>query len=193
MPQLPRVPVRIRDHVYGNLYLAENGCGQVQRGDEEIVIALAAAAGIAIDNALCSRGWPPAAMVGGDRRDHNTLVGQVDASRFRWWPACPDVSEAALVAILLHDGTTGELHVEVTVPPVPSLDQVAIPLAGTPFATVVAPGGHNSSTTSTRRDLAVSRAQGPGCWLAGHAEPFRVCSSSACRWQRRLDSDSTSA
>jgi signal transduction histidine kinase len=46
------VPVRIRGEVYGNLYLTEkeNG-GQFDEEDEAIVVALAAAAGVAIDNA----------------------------------------------------------------------------------------------------------------------------------------------
>jgi signal transduction histidine kinase len=46
------VPVRIRDHVFGNLYLTEkNGGGDFTDEDEEIVVALAAAAGVAIENA----------------------------------------------------------------------------------------------------------------------------------------------
>ncbi|MBU2669942.1 GAF domain-containing sensor histidine kinase [Actinoplanes bogorensis] len=46
------VPVRIRDHVFGNLYLAEKqGAPEFSDDDEEIVVALAAAAGVAIDNA----------------------------------------------------------------------------------------------------------------------------------------------
>jgi len=46
------VPVRIRGEVYGNLYLTEkeNG-GQFDEEDEAIVVALAAAAGVAIENA----------------------------------------------------------------------------------------------------------------------------------------------
>jgi signal transduction histidine kinase len=46
------VPVRIRDRVFGNLYLTEKaGGGDFTKEDEEIVIALAAAAGVAIENA----------------------------------------------------------------------------------------------------------------------------------------------
>ncbi|GGL19287.1 GAF domain-containing sensor histidine kinase [Mangrovihabitans endophyticus] len=46
------VPVRIRDQVFGNLYLAEKiGAAEFTADDEEIVVALAAAAGVAIDNA----------------------------------------------------------------------------------------------------------------------------------------------
>lgn len=46
------VPIRIRDEVYGNLYLTEkrNG-GQFDEEDEAVLVALAAAAGVAIENA----------------------------------------------------------------------------------------------------------------------------------------------
>ncbi|MBF6301931.1 GAF domain-containing protein [Nocardia amamiensis] len=46
------VPVRIRDEVFGNLYLTEKANGQPFTEDDEVIVrALAAAAGIAIDNA----------------------------------------------------------------------------------------------------------------------------------------------
>lgn len=46
------VPVRIREKVFGNLYLTEkDGGGDFTQQDESIVVALAAAAGVAIENA----------------------------------------------------------------------------------------------------------------------------------------------
>jgi two-component system, NarL family, sensor histidine kinase DevS len=46
------VPIRIRDQVFGNLYLTEKEGGQMFSADDEVlVLALAGAAGIAIDNA----------------------------------------------------------------------------------------------------------------------------------------------
>ena len=46
------VPVRVRDEVFGNLYLTEKrGGGSFDEEDEAIVLALAAAAGVAIENA----------------------------------------------------------------------------------------------------------------------------------------------
>jgi signal transduction histidine kinase len=46
------VPIRIRDEVYGNLYLTEKeGGGPFDEEDEALLVALAAAAGVAIDNA----------------------------------------------------------------------------------------------------------------------------------------------
>lgn len=47
------VPVRTGDRIFGNLYLAEKiGGGDFTEADEEIVIALAAAAGVAVENRL---------------------------------------------------------------------------------------------------------------------------------------------
>ncbi len=49
------VPIRIRDQVFGNLYLTEKAGGlDFTEQDERIVVALAAAAGVAIENARLS-------------------------------------------------------------------------------------------------------------------------------------------
>ncbi|MEU3894829.1 GAF domain-containing sensor histidine kinase [Streptomyces sp. NPDC045251] len=46
------VPIRVRDHVFGNLYLTEKRGGQVfDEEDESVLSTLAVAAGVAIDNA----------------------------------------------------------------------------------------------------------------------------------------------
>ena len=46
------VPIRVRDEVFGNLYLTEKHGGlDFTEDDEELVCALATAAGVAIDNA----------------------------------------------------------------------------------------------------------------------------------------------
>jgi signal transduction histidine kinase len=46
------VPIRVRDEVFGNLYLTDKKSGEVFTDiDEELVLGLAAAAGIAIENA----------------------------------------------------------------------------------------------------------------------------------------------
>jgi GAF domain-containing protein len=45
------VPIRVRDEVFGNLYLAEPAAGEFTADDEEVVTALAATAGLAIENA----------------------------------------------------------------------------------------------------------------------------------------------
>jgi len=45
------VPIRVRDEVYGNLYLSNHVGGEFTVEDEQLVTALAATAGIAIENA----------------------------------------------------------------------------------------------------------------------------------------------
>jgi signal transduction histidine kinase len=45
------VPIRIRDEVFGNLYLAESTNGEFSAEDEELTKALAATAAVAIENA----------------------------------------------------------------------------------------------------------------------------------------------
>ncbi|MEU3648093.1 GAF domain-containing protein [Lentzea sp. NPDC034063] len=45
------VPIRIRDRIFGNLYLAGSANGQFSAEDEQLTVALAATAGVAIDNA----------------------------------------------------------------------------------------------------------------------------------------------
>jgi signal transduction histidine kinase len=45
------VPIRVRDEVFGNLYLTNRVGGSFSQEDEELITALAATAGVAIDNA----------------------------------------------------------------------------------------------------------------------------------------------
>ena len=45
------VPLRVRGEVFGNLYLTDSDNGEFSAEDEELVIALALAAGTAISNA----------------------------------------------------------------------------------------------------------------------------------------------
>ena len=51
MRSLLGVPIRVRDEVFGNLYLTEPMAGDFTAEDEELVTALAATAGVAIENA----------------------------------------------------------------------------------------------------------------------------------------------
>ncbi|MFL6179897.1 MAG: GAF domain-containing protein [Actinomycetes bacterium] len=71
------VPVRVRDVVFGNLYLTEKrGGGEFTERDERLVITLAAAAGVAIDN--------------------SRLYASVER-RARWLRASSDVASLALL------------------------------------------------------------------------------------------------
>ncbi|MEU4240709.1 GAF domain-containing protein [Actinoplanes sp. NPDC026619] len=111
------VPVRTREHVFGNLYLAEKrGAPEFSQDDEEIVVALAAAAGVAIDNArlyaLAQRRerWLAAAaeitgVLLGEVRTHEAL--RLIARRAR------EVSGADLVMVLLYDEENSRYTIEV--------------------------------------------------------------------------------
>jgi len=111
------VPVRTREQIFGNLYLAEKrGADEFSDDDEEIVIALAAAAGVAIDNArlfaLAQRRerWLAAAaeitgvLLGTVRR---TEALRLLARRAR------EVSGADLVMVLLYDAENARYTIEV--------------------------------------------------------------------------------
>src|SRR5919205_2319046 len=111
------VPVRTRDQIFGNLYLAEKqGADEFSDDDEEIVVALAAAAGVAIDNArlfaLAQRRerWLAAAaeitsvLLGTVRRKEAL---QLIARRAR------EVSGAELVLVMLYDEESSRYTIEV--------------------------------------------------------------------------------
>ncbi|WP_067500745.1 GAF domain-containing sensor histidine kinase [Actinoplanes sp. TFC3] len=112
------VPVRTRDLIFGNLYLAEKqGADEFTDDDEEIVVALAAAAGVAIENArlfaLAQRRerWLAAAaeitsvLLGTVRRQEAL---QLIARRAR------EITEAELVLVLLAAGDeAGRYRIEV--------------------------------------------------------------------------------
>jgi signal transduction histidine kinase len=110
------VPIRIRDRVFGNLYLTEKRSGKgFTADDEEIVVALAAAAGVVVENARLyeeserRQHWLEvaaeitAALLGEVSRDDAL---QLVADRAR------EVAGAGMAAVLLrHEG--GRLLVEV--------------------------------------------------------------------------------
>ncbi|WP_185734689.1 GAF domain-containing sensor histidine kinase [Micromonospora globispora] len=145
------VPVRIREQVFGNLYLAEKqGAAEFTEDDEEIVVALAAAAGVAIENArlyalahrrerwLAATAEITSVLLGEVRRtDALTLV----ARRAR------EVAEAELALVLLYDEDAGQFTVEV----VDGADERARELVG-----AVLPANETSfaaSVTERRHEL----------------------------------------
>jgi signal transduction histidine kinase len=66
------VPIRVRDEVFGNLYLSESSSGEFSPEDEELVAALAASAGVAIENAR---------LYGESRRRQDWLQASTDVTR----------------------------------------------------------------------------------------------------------------
>jgi signal transduction histidine kinase len=129
------VPVKIRDHVFGNLYLAEKRTApEFSDDDEEIVVALAAAAGAAIENArlyaLAERRqrWLAATAevvtAVADSPDRDSALAEV-VRRAR------DVAQAELVVVLIPDEDT--LTVVAADPPIAGLFGAQIALPGTAF------------------------------------------------------------
>ncbi|MCZ7420092.1 GAF domain-containing sensor histidine kinase [Verrucosispora sp. WMMA2121] len=145
------VPVRIRDQVFGNLYLAEKQGGvEFTEDDEEIVVALAGAAGVAIENArlyalahrrerwLAATAEITSLLLGEVRRtDALTLV----ARRAR------EVAEAELALVLLYDEDAEHFTVEVVDgvgAQAGALVGTVLPAADTSFAGPVVAGRHDS-------------------------------------------------
>jgi GAF domain-containing protein len=110
------VPIRVRDSVVGTLYLTDPVGGEFNQEDEEIVIALAANAGIAMENARLyeqeQRGgeWLAATLEVTSGLLHGTGVEPL-ATVAR---AIGRVSKSDFVLVLL-PGTDGTLMVEVAV------------------------------------------------------------------------------
>jgi len=113
------VPIRVRDQVFGNLYLTEKrGGGQFDEEDISVTLTLAVAAGVAIDNArmyaesrLRER-WLRAnaeithsLMAGGGRTEVLRLIAE----------RAGEITEAALAAVALPMDDTGSLAVEIAV------------------------------------------------------------------------------
>lgn len=122
------VPIRVRDTVFGNLYLTEKeGGGSFTEDDEAVLTALAAAAGIAVENAQLydrsrmARDWSAAV---GDltqtllegRNERSALARMVKRAR--------DLGGAELCGLLVHD-PEGGLHVQ-ALDTVPAADADAL-------------------------------------------------------------------
>lgn len=139
------VPIRLRDNVFGNLYLTEKRDGeQFTDEDEQIIVALATAAGVAIDNArLYTTAGRRQRWLEATSEITSVLVGQVDrrAALHLVAQRAAEVAHAQLVMVLLLNDTGNELTVEVATPSV-DLRQVVLPLVATDFETVVNSRGH---------------------------------------------------
>ncbi len=142
------VPVRTRGQVFGNLYLAEKADGaEFTDDDEQIVVALAAAAGVAVDNArLYALAHRRERWLAATAEITSVLLGEVrrtDALRLVARRA-REVSDATLVLLLLYDEETGQLTIEVVDAQddaLATLTGAVLPAAETAFAEVVSGSG----------------------------------------------------
>jgi signal transduction histidine kinase len=79
------VPIMVRDQVFGNLYLTEKqGAAEFSQSDEELVVALAGAAGVAIENARLHQRLEQLAVLGERERIardlHDTVIQRLFAT-----------------------------------------------------------------------------------------------------------------
>jgi signal transduction histidine kinase len=112
------VPIRVRDEVFGNLYLAESVRGEFTADDEELIKALAATAATVIDNARLyeaarERGEWLQASAAIARRLLSADLDELDSLRLIAEHS-RDVAHADLVTVVLPDDD-GDLRVEVAV------------------------------------------------------------------------------
>jgi signal transduction histidine kinase len=110
------VPIRIRDEVYGNLYLTEKRDGrQFDEEDEAVLIALAAAAGVAIENArLYDEARRQQRWLAASAEVTRTLLSGADASDALAMVTAKslEISGADLVALALPTPDGRQLQIE---------------------------------------------------------------------------------
>jgi two-component system, NarL family, sensor histidine kinase DevS len=138
------VPIRIRDQVFGNLYLTEKrGAEEFTEDDEESVVALAVAAGVAIDNArLYAAAGARQRWLEATAEITNVLLGEVDRTAALQLVArrAREVSGAETVMVLLHEPATGQLRVEVCDPDRPQLRGTVLAAGDGPLGRALAEG-----------------------------------------------------
>jgi signal transduction histidine kinase len=109
------VPVQVRDKIFGNLYLTEPAAGEFSADDEQVVVALAATAGVAIDNARLfeqserRQRWLQASaeitrqLLAGEGDDPLALIARL----------AREIADADLVSVVLPSSDPDRLLVEV--------------------------------------------------------------------------------
>jgi len=172
------VPIRIRDEVFGNLYLSESTKGEFSAEDEELTLALAATAAVAIENArlyesATSRGeWLQAVAA----ITRGVLSTEPDAGESLELIARTSlrIARADLVTVVLPGGPE-ELVIEVAV------GTGADGLAGTRVPITGTLSGQVFSTGTPLRQSIQEAGPGPGptstsvpCW------PYRCTDRGGC-------------
>ena len=112
------VPIRIRDEIFGNLYLAESTRGAFSAEDEELTTAIAATAAVAVDNArLYASARTRGEWLQASAAVTRTLLASPDA-RTNTQPVHPlqliaersrEIADADLVTVALPPGDSGEV------------------------------------------------------------------------------------
>jgi two-component system, NarL family, sensor histidine kinase DevS len=138
------VPIRIRDQVYGNLYLTEKrGAEEFTEEDEETMVALAVAAGVAVDNArLYAAAGHRQRWLEATAEITNVLLGEVDRTAALQLVArrAREVSGAQTVLVLLHQPAVDKFSVEVCEPDQRRVTGTLVPVGDTVLARALADG-----------------------------------------------------
>lgn len=157
------VPIRIRDQIFGNLYLAEKqGAKDFTEDDEEIVVALAAAAGVAIENArLYALAHRRERWLAATAEITGVLLGEVRRTDALALVArrAREVTDAQLVLVLLYDEELAQFTVEIADGAgndVSALVGVAFSADDTTFA----------ASATDRRDTVLDSLAGAAPWPA---------------------------
>ncbi|MBM9510179.1 GAF domain-containing sensor histidine kinase [Actinacidiphila acididurans] len=167
-------PVRVRERIFGNLYLTDKRDGsQFDADDEAVLLTLAAAAGVAIDNArlyedarrrqrwLSASGELTRSLLSGTE-PAQVLLALVETVR--------EMAEADLVTLALPVGGTGELVVEAAAGP--SAEAVrGLALTGTTLAAEVYRSGEPVSSDGLSAD---PRSQGGSASVVALGPAFFV-------------------
>lgn len=108
------VPIRVRDEVFGNLYLSNSAGGCFTEEDERLVTALAATAGVAIENArLFAEVRRRQAWSSASAEINATLVSSDEANSISTLAArVLELAEADLVWVLLPTNDPAQYRVE---------------------------------------------------------------------------------
>jgi signal transduction histidine kinase len=157
------VPIRIRDEVFGNLYLSESTRGEFSAEDEELAKALAATAAVAVENARLyesaqTRGeWLQAVaaitrqVLAADSASANGPLQLIAEASVR-------TARADLVTVVLPAGD-GELRVDVAVGTgAEQLSGMTLPIAGSLSGQVFSTGVPVRQSTADRETAVIAAA-----------------------------------
>ncbi|MFE4592498.1 GAF domain-containing sensor histidine kinase [Streptomyces laurentii] len=159
-------PIRVRDEVFGNIYLTEKRGGRSFDADDEAVLTtLSMAAGVAIDNARLYRD---------SRRRERRLEALGEITRALLAGSATDdvlrlitrrameVADADLATVLLPSGPAGDLTVEMAHGDTAELVRGAVLPATGSLAGLAAQGGEPVVTTDVRTDPRATPLGGAG-------------------------------
>ena len=91
----------MRDEIFGNLYLAWLAEGEFSAEDEELVLALAATAGVAIENARLYEEATPAGLAAASTEHHARVLTDPEDEALRdRRPACRRLADADVVTVV---------------------------------------------------------------------------------------------